>query len=234
MVKKGYKQTEEHKKKIGLANARILKGRICSPVGLDKIIKINRDRKKGLGYVTSDETRKKMSNNMKEKWRIGDISPKQKERFHDGKAKGGFATRFKKGHQVPQSWREAVRKSRSIQKFPSKDTKIEIKIQTLLESLEIEYIKHWYVKDIELKYRCDIFIPSRKLVIECDGDYWHAHPLKYSKDQLNQRQKEQRIRDRLRTDQMIQKGFKVLRIWEEDIKKMNEQELLNQIQEVSK
>ncbi|GAG67123.1 unnamed protein product [marine sediment metagenome] len=39
------------------------------------------------------------------------------------------------------------------------------------------------------------------LVIECDGDYWHKYPVG-------------RDIDHIRTKELIQKGFKVLRLWE--------------------
>ena len=60
---------------------------------------------------------------------------------------------------------------------------------------------------IEHGYQCDILIPSEKLVIECDGDYWHKYPIGLEKDHV-------------RTKELIEKGFKVLRLWEKDIKNM--------------
>ena len=42
MAKKGKKLTEEHKKKIGLANAKSNKGKICSAKGLKKIIEMHK------------------------------------------------------------------------------------------------------------------------------------------------------------------------------------------------
>jgi len=56
MFKKGYKQTEEHKRKIGLANSKKLKGRHIS---------LKTEFKKGCismrkGVVLSEETRKKL------------------------------------------------------------------------------------------------------------------------------------------------------------------------------
>ena len=56
-------------------------------------------------------------------------------------------------------------------------------------------------------YQCDILIPSMKLVIECDGDYWHRYPIGNDLDHI-------------RTKELIQKGFKVLRLWEFEIKAM--------------
>jgi len=43
------------------------------------------------------------------------------------------------------------------------------------------------------------------LVIECDGDYWHKYPIGKEIDHI-------------RTKELIEKGFKVLRLWEHEIR----------------
>ena len=91
--------------------------------------------------------------------------------------------------------------------LPVKDTTIEVKIQNFLKQLGIEYFTHQYMK-IEHGYQCDILIPSMNLVIECDGNYWHKYPTR-------------RDIDNIRTKELIEKGFKVLRLWEVEIRKMN-------------
>lgn len=101
-----------------------------------------------------------------------------------------------------------IKKRRAKQIFPLKDSKPEIKIQNFLQKLDIIFLKHKYIKEIEHSYQCDIFIPSMNLIIECDGNYWHKYPTG-------------REIDNIRTKELIEKGFKVLRVWESDIKKMN-------------
>ena len=46
------------------------------------------------------------------------------------------------------------------------------------------------------------------MVIECDGDYWHKYPIGNKVDHI-------------RTKELINKGFKVLRLWEFEIREMN-------------
>ncbi len=108
---------------------------------------------------------------------------------------------------------------------PIKDTKIEVKIQNFLTDLKIEYFAHKYMH-IEHGYQCDIFIPSKNLVIECDGDYWHGNPLRNKG--LSEKQKSQRIKDNLRTEELREKGYKVLRLWENEINQMD----LNKFKEI--
>lgn len=114
-----------------------------------------------------------------------------------------------------------MREKRAHRIYPFKDTSIELKIQTYLKILGIEFITHFYVKGIEHGYQCDIFIPSIKTIIECDGDYWHGNPSIFAPDQLNERQKRQKFDDDLRNKELISKGYKLIRLWEKDIKIMD-------------
>lgn len=109
-----------------------------------------------------------------------------------------------------------TKKHRKYQILPTKNSSIEIKIQNFLKQLGIEFFTHQYMKEIEHGYQCDILIPSMNLVIECDGDYWHKYPIGLE-------------RDHIRTKELIEQGFKVLRIWESEIKIMNIDDFKNKI-----
>jgi len=102
--------------------------------------------------------------------------------------------------------------------MPIKDSKIEIRIQNFLKELSIDFFTHQYIKEIKHGYQCDILIPSMNLIIECDGDYWHKYPTG-------------RNIDYIRTSELLSKGFKVLRLWEREIKVMDlnkfEEKLIN-------
>ncbi len=63
------------------------------------------------------------------------------------------------------------------------------------------------MKEIKHGYQCDVLIPSMNLVIECDGNYWHKYPIGLE-------------RDHIRTKELIEQGFKVLRLWEVEINEM--------------
>lgn len=110
--------------------------------------------------------------------------------------------------------------------MPYRDTSIEVKIQNFLKLLRIEFFTHVYMT-IEHAYRCDIHIPSLNLIIECDGDYWHGYSVKYPNPSLNQRA--QIDIDKLRTLELLDKGFRIIRLWEHEIKSMNIVEFENKI-----
>jgi len=111
------------------------------------------------------------------------------------------------GRKCSEETVEKIKKNRAKQIFPIKDSSIEIKIQNFLKQLGIEFFTHQYMK-ISHGYQCDILIPSMNMVIECDGDYWHKYPIGNDLDHI-------------RTSELLGKGFKVLRLWEFEIKAMD-------------
>lgn len=118
-----------------------------------------------------------------------------------------------------------LKKQRKIQIFPIKDTKIELKIQNFLRILHVEFMAHYYVSEITHAYQCDILIPFTKTIIECDGCYWHGCPI--CNKNLNGFQEEQIKEDRARTNELLEKGYNVIRLWEHDIKKMELNDFMN-------
>jgi very-short-patch-repair endonuclease len=64
-------------------------------------------------------------------------------------------------------------------------------------------------------YHIDIAIVEYKIAIEIDGDYWHGNPKTYKT--LNSEQKLRQHRDKSKTTYLSNKGWTVLRFWEDDI-----------------
>ncbi len=134
------------------------------------------------------------------------------------------------GKPKSESHKQKLREARAKQIFPVKDTSIEIKIQNFLKRLHIEFYTHYYVNQIKSKYQCDILIPTQnriiqKIIIECDGCYWHGCPICDLKSHKNL--KNQKERDKLRTKELQEKGFKVIRLWEHEIKVMELNDMKN-------
>lgn len=141
----------------------------------------------------------------------------------------------RKGVKVSKEIANRLRDNRSKQVFPLKDTKIEIKIRNFLDELKIQYKQHRMMNEIKYRYQCDFYIPvqegiSCKTIIEADGEYWHANPeyngnfMKYST-----KIRQNRIKDFERTSQLEEKGFKVLRLWEFEIKEMTLEDFKNKL-----
>ena len=208
--KKGFKHTEETKKIISEHSKNFWK----NPEYVKKVLETRKRRREKLGYINSPSARKKSSEAMKKRYKEGKFNPKDISPFIKGH-------RIRLGMKHSKETKEKMRKSnkgisektkmgqkewRKNYVFPKKDTSIEIKIQNFLKQLGIEFFTPQYM-NIKHGYQCDFFIPSLNLVVETDGDYWHKYPVGNDIDHI-------------RTKELIEKGFKVLRLWEFEIKNM--------------
>ncbi len=204
--KKGFRHTEKSKERI----RETLKDKYIRNKELfENLTKSSLRRKEKFGYVNSPEARKKLSKTWKKKWAKGEVTEKQRATlFKKGYDERRVKTQFKDGHSTTDKTILALKKSRAKQILPLNDTKIEVKIQMFLKELRVDFFTHQYMNEIEHSYQCDILIPSMNLVVECDGDYWHKYPVGLEKDHI-------------RTKELIEKGFKVLRLWENEIKRMD-------------
>ena len=230
MSKRIYKLSKEHREKISLGvkknlpktifkkGHKINLGRKRKPISLEHK-KILSEKMKGknnpfYGKHHSKEIRLKMSKNRRGKL-VGESHFMKKKEISEKVRISRLNTIKKRGYLHTENSIEKIRKQRAKQIFPIKDTSIEVKIQNFLKKLGIEFFTHQYMK-IPHGYQCDILIPSMNLVIECDGDYWHKYPIG-------------RDIDNVRTKELIEKGFKVLRLWEFEIKKMELKDMKNRI-----
>lgn len=202
------------------------------------------------GKNHTEETRKKMSEAKKGKpgkklSRESRIKISEKLKNHPcykDKERGINISRANKGRISPMKGKnhsvESIKKikiARAKQVFPLKDSSIELKIQDFLTLLEVEFVTHKYM-NIEHSYQCDILIPvqdgiSQKTIIECDGDFFHMNPNIYSPEHKmfknGMKAKDKWKLDKSRTKELIEKGYRVIRIWENEIKVMD----INQFKE---
>lgn len=70
----------------------------------------------------------------------------------------------------------------------------------------------------DAKKSVDIYVHSKKLVVECFGDYWHCNPKKYAPDYYHQiiklTAKEIWDKDAIRVEQLKRIGYDVWIVWE--------------------
>lgn len=170
----------------------------------------------------------KISNTLKELYKEGKISP-----YNKGKKSPHLRKRNLENNPMtnPKSIEKMKKTIRHLsacgkRKIPTKDSSIEIKIQEILSNLHIEYFTHKYMH-IEHGYQCDILIPKQetegviipqKTIIECDGCFWHGCK-KCDKGHLKNIAKRKSL-DNLRTKELQDKGFKIIRLWEHEIREM--------------
>lgn len=92
-------------------------------------------------------------------------------------------------------------------------TGLEEQFKTILDNLNIEY---------DYQYPLDGKIYDFKIkgniLIEVDGDYFHANPKKYNKNDLNEMQINNIENDKVKTAVAQDNNYTLLRFWEDDIK----------------
>ncbi|WP_288981836.1 hypothetical protein [uncultured Flavobacterium sp.] len=85
-----------------------------------------------------------------------------------------------------------------------------------------------FLKDTGVIYDCqskffgliaDFYIPSCKIIIEVNGDYWHGNPRIYKNNELDSIQQKGVDRDIRKYDVYNKAGFLTIIIWEQDILK---------------
>lgn len=220
---KGKKLSKKTREKISKNNSRYWLGKHLSTDTRKKIsfAQLGKSFEEKYGKKNADKIKTKISNSMKGK--LNHFYGKHHSQNTCLKLSNSIRGRKSpiKGRQFPkmQYPKMGWRTSRKNQIFPLKDTKIEVKIQNFLKELKIDFFTHQYIKEIEHGYQCDILVPSMNLVIECDGDYWHKYPIGKEIDHI-------------RTKELLEKGFKVLRLWEFEIRSMNISKFAQHISEV--
>lgn len=95
------------------------------------------------------------------------------------------------------------------------NTWIELVINAFLTKNEIEFITQYPIG----RMTADFYIPSINLVVEANGDFWHANPVVYSdKNSLHPIQIKAIEKDKRKMSQLKSNGYDILVIWENDLK----------------
>lgn len=85
---------------------------------------------------------------------------------------------------------------------------------------------------------CDFYIPDYNLVVEIDGDFWHANPEKFSANDLvgPKKMKAQEIwdRDMTKKNKLESAGYTVIRYWASELKKTTPQRVFEDIVQSSR
>lgn len=185
--------SEETKKLISIANTGKLKGRPSPLKGIIHSVehnkKISISTSKALlqpGMKPKLQTRlgKPHSEESKQKSRLSNTGKKRTEEFR------------KKMHHV------GIRNVLN-HRGPYKNTKPELLVKQILIELgfneNTDFIHQYYIKDIKHSYVADFVFPNNKIVIEEDGIWCHNWKGQVEKDEI-------------RTREMEEIGYKVLRV----------------------
>ena len=103
----------------------------------------------------------------------------------------------------------------NAKKMANQMTKPEREFEKLMKEMGIKYVAQKIIGG----FIYDFYLPDHKMLVEVDGDYYHGHPDKYTKDQLNGMQKKNQKTDKEKTLTAKGLGYKIERVWERDINK---------------
>ena len=102
-----------------------------------------------------------------------------------------------------------------MSRIRSKDTKIEKTVASLLRKNRIHYRRHPKL------FGSPDFIVEKKILVFCDGDFWHGYqydkkkkpPKKFWREKIERNM----ARDRKVTRKLRRDGWSVVRLWEHEI-----------------
>lgn len=166
----------------------------------------------------SKETREKQSESAKKRYK----DPKQRElmrqkalvAYNNKQKRMNHKNGCKNNRLTPEALLKAQEATIDRLHFPYNDTKIELKVRSLLDSLHIKYTPHYKLYNkIMGWHEVDIMILDEnnkpKIAIECDGCYWHGC-LKHFPER-------KRERDNLINKGLKHEGIEIHRFWECEI-----------------
>jgi len=192
---------------------------------------IREKRKNNLSAIMATEDyRKNLSDSMKEYAK----TPAGKQRFSNKPV----TNRMKMSNF--QRWvndfgmDEAIKRqldwqSKNVLPSNSRDTKPELLVAEMLRCMSIRFIRQFSLPRIY----CDFYLPDYNLIIEVDGDYWHANPSNFSANDLigSKKIKAQHIweLDTIKSEKIKAHGYNLMRIWSSSLKNMTAQQLVEDI-----
>ena len=124
----------------------------------------------------------------------------------------------------------------SVQKS-SIESSIELRIKSLLDMMTIQYTSQMKLKSSKNSvYFFDICIGN--ILIEINGDFWHANPNKYKKGDILKFPKKEVIsdelwiKDKIKRKDAIRMGYNVVYLWESFIRKSSNEELIEVLKDI--
>lgn len=123
------------------------------------------------------------------------------------------------GKEKADQIKEKLRQASPVRmaKFSRKETGPERIVREILEELGVGFQAQAPLGH----YTVDFLVPVSRLVIQADGDYWHAHPAVYGEGlkPLSRVQQNRRRLDASCDSYLSNMGYTVLRLWERELKK---------------
>jgi len=139
----------------------------------------------------------------------------------------GDSLREKFSKMTLEERRKATEKAREKINYTSRQ---EIRIQSILNQIGVEYTANGFL----YSYSWDMIFKN-KIIIEVQGDFWHANPKYYKGSDVLLRgllAKDVWKKDARKKKLVESKGYSVFYLWENDINNMSDEEIYNLLKEI--
>lgn len=166
-----------------------------------------------------DEICEKRKCGVRDKWGVDNVSqvPEIAQKMAESNKKRLSILSVEERQKITEKARFAIKRDL--------ESSIEIKVQNVLNRLGISFEKHLNIGNRNY----DIVIQPN-IIIECQGDYWHANPKIYNETDViynGYTAKDVWERDEYKRILAIKHGFIVITLWESDINSKSEENLIN-------
>jgi G:T-mismatch repair DNA endonuclease (very short patch repair protein) len=131
-------------------------------------------------------------------------------------------------------WLEKSLFSKKCRSFGSRTSSLEKKVSQILVQLNIPHEYQFTIKVSNKKrYVYDYMLKETNIIIEANGDYWHANPLIYNDDDVFQNMHKQKFitakeiweLNKIKIDLANKNGHSVVVVWEAELKNKNDGEV---------
>lgn len=123
------------------------------------------------------------------------------------------------------SYENKLKNTENARKSVHYTSQLELRIQNILNLFNIEYKANLFLYG----YNFD-FMFHGKIILEIQGDYWHANPKLYKKDDLIIGEKTAEYfwnKDKKKKDILEKNGYKILYLWESEINNMTDEDIID-------
>jgi DNA mismatch endonuclease, patch repair protein len=137
---------------------------------------------------------------------------KIKETLRKPEMRKKMSASLKEYYRLHPEMKSHLRELRLKQVLPTRNTQIEVKVQSLLLSHGIEFFAHYPVNGRQI----DILLKGRRIAISCNGCYWHCCPEHFPFAKTSQQKQNQKYDQTI--DSVIEgAGYRHLVFWEHEI-----------------
>lgn len=136
---------------------------------------------------------------------------------------------------LPEKEKEIFRNKRAatlLNNSPNRfGSKLETRVKSILDDHGIEYIAQFWID----RKSYDIKLTNTRVVIEIQGDYWHANPMMYNENDILRRDnktcmaKDIWAKDQRKLDIAKKYNYNILYLWESELNNASDPEILSLI-----